>query len=81
MTAKPKASLKQPAPTRKKVNAAVQGGGAHSAFSLRALDALLEDERIEIAGIGGVRGAASPRSGCAERAAIEIHFFSSEPQR
>ena len=64
-----------------KVNAAVQGGGAHSAFSWGALDALLEDERIEIAGIGGVRGAASPRSGCAERVAFDLQLFSNEPQR
>ena len=58
MMAKPKASQTRPAAARKKVNIALQGGGAHGAFSWGALDALLEDERIEIAGISGASAGA-----------------------
>ncbi|OYX45049.1 MAG: patatin [Rhodobacterales bacterium 32-67-9] len=37
----------------KRVNLALQGGGAHGAFTWGVLDALLEDGRIEIAAISG----------------------------
>ena len=37
----------------KKVNIALQGGGAHGAFSWGVLDKFLEDGRIEIEGISG----------------------------
>ena len=37
--------------TRKVVNLALQGGGAHGAFTWGALDRLLEDEQIDIEGI------------------------------
>jgi NTE family protein len=37
--------------TKKKVNLALQGGGAHGAFTWGALDRLLEEDRIEIEGI------------------------------
>jgi NTE family protein len=36
---------------KKTVNLALQGGGAHGAFTWGALDRLLEEERIEIEGI------------------------------
>ncbi|MGQ0593921.1 MAG: patatin-like phospholipase family protein [Gammaproteobacteria bacterium] len=37
----------------KVINLALQGGGAHGAFTWGVLDRLLEDERIEIEGISG----------------------------
>ena len=42
----------------KRVNLALQGGGSHGAYSWGALDALLEDERIEIAGVSGASAGA-----------------------
>ena len=42
----------------KRVNLALQGGGSHGAYSWGALDALLEDERIEIAGLSGASAGA-----------------------
>src|SRR5881227_4251016 len=45
-------------PVRKKVNLALQGGGAHGAFTWGVLDALLEDERIEVEGISGTSAGA-----------------------
>ncbi|MEL7098640.1 MAG: patatin-like phospholipase family protein [Pseudomonadota bacterium] len=45
-------------PKPKKINLALQGGGAHGAFTWGALDALLADERIEIAGISGTSAGA-----------------------
>jgi NTE family protein len=47
----------------RRINVALQGGGAHGAFTWGVLDRLLEDETIEIAGIsgtsaGGLNGAA-----------------------
>jgi NTE family protein len=44
--------------TVKKINLALQGGGAHGAFTWGALDLLLDDERIEIAGISGTSAGA-----------------------
>ncbi len=44
--------------TVKRINLALQGGGAHGAFTWGALDRLLEDERIEIAGISGTSAGA-----------------------
>ncbi|MCZ8376393.1 MAG: patatin-like phospholipase family protein [Beijerinckiaceae bacterium] len=38
---------------RKSLNLALQGGGAHGAFTWGVLDALLEDERLEIRAISG----------------------------
>lgn len=43
---------------RKKINVALQGGGAHGAFTWGALDRLLEDPRVEIAGISGTSAGA-----------------------
>jgi len=45
-------------PERKCVNLALQGGGAHGAFTWGALDRLLEDERIHIEGISATSAGA-----------------------
>jgi NTE family protein len=42
----------------KRVNLALQGGGSHGAYTWGALDALLEDERIEISGVSGASAGA-----------------------
>ena len=44
--------------TRKKINLALQGGGAHGAFTWGVLEGLLEDKRIEIEGISGTSAGA-----------------------
>ena len=41
-----------------RINLALQGGGAHGAFSWGAIERLLEDEDIEIAGISGTSAGA-----------------------
>ncbi|QBF31765.1 patatin-like phospholipase family protein [Thalassococcus sp. S3] len=41
-----------------RINLALQGGGAHGAFTWGVLDRLLEDEEIEIAGISGTSAGA-----------------------
>ena len=46
-------SSKTAQPARKRVNLALQGGGAHGAFTWGVLDALLEDGRLEFEGISG----------------------------
>jgi NTE family protein len=51
------------APAHKTVNLALQGGGAHGAFTWGVLDRLLEDERILLDGVsatsaGAMNGAA-----------------------
>src|SRR5690348_12864614 len=43
---------------RKRVNLALQGGGAHGAFTWGVLDALLEDGRIDFDGISGASAGA-----------------------
>ena len=43
---------------RKWINLALQGGGAHGAFTWGALDRLLEEERLEIDGISGTSAGA-----------------------
>ncbi|WP_106753693.1 patatin-like phospholipase family protein [Pannonibacter carbonis] len=45
-------------PNRKRINLALQGGGAHGAFTWGVLDWLLEDDRIEIDGITGTSAGA-----------------------
>src|SRR5262245_43446843 len=40
------------------LNLALQGGGAHGAFTWGVLDRLLEDERIEIAALSGTSAGA-----------------------
>jgi NTE family protein len=42
----------------KRINLALQGGGAHGAFTWGVLDRLLEDDGIEIAGISGTSAGA-----------------------
>ncbi|MCF2903997.1 patatin-like phospholipase family protein [Octadecabacter sp. CECT 8868] len=42
----------------KRINLALQGGGAHGAFTWGVLDRILEDERIEIASISGTSAGA-----------------------
>lgn len=44
--------------TKKVVNLALQGGGAHGAFTWGALDRILEEEAIEIEGISGTSAGA-----------------------
>ena len=44
--------------SRKKINLALQGGGAYGAFTWGVLDHLLEDGRIEIEGITGASAGA-----------------------
>lgn len=44
--------------SRKKVNLALQGGGAHGAFTWGVLEALLLDDRLEIDGITGTSAGA-----------------------
>jgi NTE family protein len=42
----------------KRINLALQGGGAHGAFTWGALDTILQDPRIEIAGLSGTSAGA-----------------------
>ncbi|WP_460450768.1 patatin-like phospholipase family protein [Alsobacter sp. SYSU BS001988] len=58
---KPAAQPRTPVPTpaaRKRVNLALQGGGAHGAFTWGVLDALLADGRLEIEGLSGTSAGA-----------------------
>ncbi len=43
---------------KKRINLALQGGGAHGAFTWGVLDRLLEEDEIEIAGISGTSAGA-----------------------
>ena len=47
-----------PANGKKHINLALQGGGAHGAFTWGVLDDLLHDGRIEIEGISGTSAGA-----------------------
>ena len=49
---------KQAASPRKKVNLALQGGGAHGAYTWGVLDALLEDGRLEFDAVSGTSAGA-----------------------
>ncbi|MEP3297281.1 MAG: patatin-like phospholipase family protein [Pseudoruegeria sp.] len=44
--------------SKKRINLALQGGGAHGAFTWGVLDHLLSDDRLEIAGISGTSAGA-----------------------
>ena len=44
--------------TRKKINLALQGGGAHGAFTWGVIDGLVEDGRVEFEGISGTSAGA-----------------------
>ena len=76
------ASHAKPA-ARKKINLALQGGGAHGAFTWGVVDALLADGRLEIAGISGTSAGAMNavvladglRKGGPERARTELAAF------
>ena len=46
------------APERKTINLALQGGGAHGAFTWGVLDRLLEDDRIDIEGVSATSAGA-----------------------
>ncbi len=50
--------ISAPIDTAKRVNLALQGGGAHGAFTWGVLDKLLEDGRIDIEGICGTSAGA-----------------------
>jgi NTE family protein len=54
----PKLEARQPDATRKKINLALQGGGAHGAFTWGVIDYLLADGRIAIEGISGASAGA-----------------------
>ncbi|MFN4011187.1 patatin-like phospholipase family protein [Pannonibacter sp.] len=59
MSDKASTASSQPSqPNRKRINLALQGGGAHGAFTWGVLDWLLEDDRIEIDGITGTSAGA-----------------------
>ncbi len=45
-------------PGKKRINLALQGGGAHGAFTWGVLDGLLQDGRIEIEGVSGTSAGA-----------------------
>lgn len=53
MAAKSKSAPAPYAGVKKKINFALQGGGAHGAFGWGVMDKFLEDGRIEIEGISG----------------------------
>jgi NTE family protein len=57
----PKATADAPPAARQKrlrIDLALQGGGSHGAFTWGVLDRLLEDERLEIAGVSGTSAGA-----------------------
>jgi NTE family protein len=47
-----------PPPGKKRINLALQGGGAHGAFTWGVLDELLHDSRLEIEGMSGTSAGA-----------------------
>ena len=47
-----------PKPARKKINLALQGGGAHGAFTWGVIDHILDDGRLDIEGISGASAGA-----------------------
>jgi len=53
-------------PIQKKLNLALQGGGSHGAFAWGAIDALLEDGRIEFEGISATSAGAINAVGLAQ---------------
>ena len=53
-----RATQKKSAVTTKRINLALQGGGAHGAFSWGVLDHLLTDERLSIEGVSGTSAGA-----------------------
>ncbi len=78
-----KATSARPAAAKKRINLALQGGGAHGAFTWGVLDRLLEDPRLDIEGICGTSAGAMNavvlahgrhRGGC-EGAREALHDF------
>ena len=55
---RPVVGLLRPKRARKRVNLALQGGGAHGAFTWGVLDQILADGRLEIEGIAGTSAGA-----------------------
>jgi len=53
-----RAAAKAAAPKTKRINLALQGGGAHGAFTWGVLEQLLTDERLSIEGISGTSAGA-----------------------
>src|SRR5437870_13367657 len=51
-------ALRRSPPGKKRINLALQGGGAHGAFTWGVLDGLLHDGRIEIEGLSGTSAGA-----------------------
>ncbi|MFY9692256.1 MAG: patatin-like phospholipase family protein, partial [Xanthobacteraceae bacterium] len=51
-------AAKAAAPKAKGINLALQGGGAHGAFTWGVLEQLLSDERLSIEGISGASAGA-----------------------
>jgi NTE family protein len=77
-------------PPRKRINLALQGGGAHGAFTWGVLDRLLEDGRLDIVGICGTSAGAMnaaalayglARGGAAEAQAVLGRFWRSVADR
>ena len=48
----------KPKPGTKRINLALQGGGAHGAFTWGVLDYLLEDGRLSFCGVSGASAGA-----------------------
>src|SRR5262249_47966981 len=53
-----RATERNPPSTTKRINLALQGGGAHGAFTWGVLDQILSDERIVVEGISGTSAGA-----------------------
>ena len=53
-----RAAEKKTSATTKRINLALQGGGAHGAFTWGVLDQILSDERLSIEGISGTSAGA-----------------------
>jgi len=53
-----RAAGRQNAPARKRINLALQGGGAHGAFTWGVLDHLLSDDRLLVEGVSGASAGA-----------------------
>src|SRR5271163_4576221 len=53
-----RASDKTAAPSVKRINLALQGGGAHGAFTWGVLEQILNDERLVIEGVSGASAGA-----------------------
>src|SRR5579863_6002081 len=51
-------AAEQISPPTKRINLALQGGGAHGAFTWGVLDQLLTDDRLSIEGISGTSAGA-----------------------